>query len=53
MRFEPGAVVIALVDVKTGLSWGIISAEDLNGGDWDLSVLFNRLLCYRRSRLAT
>ena len=31
MRFEPGAVVIALVDVKTGLDWGIISTEDLNG----------------------
>jgi hypothetical protein len=31
MRFEPGAVVITVVDVKTGLGWGIISTEDLNG----------------------
>jgi len=31
MQFEPGAVVIALVDVKTGLACGIISTEELNG----------------------
>lgn len=58
MRFEPGAVVITLVDVKIGLGWGgggsfqqKTSME--RGRDWDLSVLCTRLPCYRRFHMAT